>query len=83
MNIPQAIIFDLNGTMIDDMHFHLDVWYNVLVNQLGAQLNREQVKLQMYGTNPELLDRIFGPGRFTPAEVEAISMDKENQYQKL
>jgi len=81
MKIPQAILFDLNGTMIDDMHFHLDVWHSV-VNQLGAQLNREQVKLQMYGTNPEFLGRIFGVGHFTPEQVAAITVDKEAQYQK-
>lgn len=81
MKIPQAILFDLNGTMIDDMHFHLDVWHSV-VNQLGAQLSREQVKLQMYGTNPEFLGRIFGAGHFTPEQVAAITVDKEDQYQK-
>src|SRR5882762_1003370 len=82
MKIPQAIIFDLNGTMIDDMHFHLDVWHSVVI-QLGAQLSREQVKLQMYGTNPEFLGRIFGVSHFTPEQVEAITVDKERQYQKV
>ncbi len=82
MKIPQAILFDLNGTMIDDMHFHLDVWHNV-VNQLGAQLSREQVKLQMYGTNPEFLGRVFGVNHFTPEQVEAITVEKEREYQKV
>jgi HAD superfamily hydrolase (TIGR01509 family) len=36
----------------------------------------------MYGKNEELLERIFGKGRFTPAEVDAISMKKETNYQQ-
>jgi len=83
MNKNNAFLFDLNGTMIDDMHYHLDVWYNVLVNQLGAKLSREEVKMQMYGKNDELLDRVFGAGRFTSEEMARISHTKEVEYQTL
>jgi beta-phosphoglucomutase-like phosphatase (HAD superfamily) len=38
----RAFIFDLNGTMIDDMNFHIRAWYDIL-NQLGAELTLEQV----------------------------------------
>lgn len=82
MNTPQAIIFDLNGTMIDDMHFHLEEWYNVIVNHLGANLTLQQVKAQMYGSNFELFERVFGQGRYTPEEIETIAMMKERQYQE-
>jgi len=50
------------------------------VEPTRAQLSREQVKLQMYGTNPEFLGRIFGVSHFTPEQVEAITVDKERQY---
>jgi HAD superfamily hydrolase (TIGR01509 family) len=36
----------------------------------------------MYGKNGELLERIFGKGRFTAAEVDAISRKKETSYQE-
>jgi beta-phosphoglucomutase len=77
---PQAFIFDLNGTMIDDMEYHNTAWYNVL-NDLHAGLTREQVKPQLYGKNEDLLDRVFGKGRFTPEEMAVISMKKEQGYQ--
>jgi HAD superfamily hydrolase (TIGR01509 family) len=80
---PKAFLFDLNGTMIDDMQYHLNVWYDVLNNDLNAKLSWEQVRSHMYGRNDELLDRIFGKGRFSPKEVEAISMKKEERYQEL
>jgi beta-phosphoglucomutase len=83
MNKPGAFLFDLNGTMIDDMPFHLDVWYDVLVNEYGANLSREQVKHQLYGKSQEVLVRVFGPDRFTIKELNHISLDKERRYQEL
>lgn len=78
---PEAYLFDMNGTMIDDMGFHLIAWANVLNNELHANLTNEQVKLQMYGKNEELLARVFGEGHFTQAQADAIAMDKERAYQ--
>ncbi len=46
----RAFIFDLNGTMIDDMNFHIRAWYDIL-NQLGAEITLEKVNLECYGKN--------------------------------
>lgn len=78
----QAFLFDLNGTMIDDMAYHLVAWSDMLNNQLNAGLTAAEVKAQMYGKNEELLTRVFGPERFTPEEMRDISMQKERLYQK-
>ncbi len=75
----KAYIFDLNGTMIDDMTYHIDAWQGI-VNRLGANLSREQVKKECYGKNEELLERIF-PGRFAEEKKTALGMEKEKQYQ--
>src|SRR5277367_2440050 len=77
----KAFIFDLNGTMIDDMQYHSAAWFSVLNDDLNAQLTREEVNQQMYGKNEELLDRIFGKGRFTKEQVADISSKKEQSYQ--
>jgi beta-phosphoglucomutase len=78
---PKAFIFDLNGTMIDDMQYHSAAWFSILNDDLNANLTREEVNRQMYGKNEELLDRIFGKGRFTKAQVADISTKKEQNYQ--
>lgn len=75
----KAFLFDLNGTMIDDMHYHVKAWYRI-VNELGANLDYEQVKAECYGKNQELLERVF-PGRFSDEEKDSISLEKEKQYQ--
>lgn len=76
-----AFIFDLNGTMINDMPFHLKAWYHTLNEELNAGLSWEEVRSHMYGKNEELLDRVFGKGHFSKAQADAISLEKEKRYQ--
>ena len=80
---PEAFLFDLNGTMIDDMQYHLEVWFEVITKDLGANLTREEVRSQMYGKNEEVLIRIFGESRFKQFNFEAISQAKEERYQEI
>lgn len=79
----KAFLFDLNGTMIDDMHYHKQVWFDILTKDLGADLSWEQVASHMYGKNVELLIRIFGPDKFTPEEMDRLSVEKEKRYQAI
>ncbi len=78
----KAFIFDLNGTMIDDMTYHTKAWQNLLNNELGGNFTWDEVKPQMYGKNPEVLVRMFGPERFTLEEMERLSLEKEKKYQR-
>ena len=78
----KAFLFDLNGTIIDDMQFHAKAWYDVLNNELHANLSWEEVKSQMYGKNDELLIRIFGEGYFTKERMRELSVEKEKKYQE-
>jgi beta-phosphoglucomutase len=80
---PDAFLFDLNGTMIDDMQYHLEVWFEVITKDLGANLTREEVRSEMYGKNEEVLIRIFGESRFKQFNFEAISQAKEERYQEI
>ncbi|WP_186756559.1 HAD family hydrolase [Echinicola salinicaeni] len=81
-NKEMTFIFDLNGTIIDDMHFHTKAWYKLFNEDLGADLSWDEVKQEMYGKNPEVLERVFGKNKFTPQEAEDWSMEKERRYQK-
>lgn len=83
MNIKaKALLFDLNGTIIDDMHYHAEAWFDILNNDLKANLTRAEVKVQMYGKNEEVLDRLFGANHFTQERIKEISMEKEARYQQ-
>jgi beta-phosphoglucomutase len=78
----KAFIFDLNGTMINDMSYHTKAWQNLLNNELGGNFTWDQVKPNMYGKNPEVLVRMFGPERFTMDEMNRLSYEKERRYQQ-
>jgi HAD superfamily hydrolase (TIGR01509 family) len=77
----KAFIFDLNGTMIDDMIYHTRAWQTLLNDELGGNFTWDEVKPQMYGKNPEVLVRMFGPDRFTMDEMNRLSLEKEKKYQ--
>jgi beta-phosphoglucomutase len=75
----KAFLFDLNGTIIDDMQYHIQAWHRIL-NALGAKISIERTREECYGKNHELLERIF-PGIFTEEEKTRMSYEKEKAYQ--
>ena len=75
-----AFLFDLNGTIIDDMHYHINAWHRIL-NGLGAGISLERTKEECYGKNHELLERIF-PGVYSDEEKNRMSLEKEKAYQQ-
>ena len=76
----RAFLFDLNGTMINDMRYHITAWHRIM-NELGANITLERMKQECYGKNREVIERIL-PGRFTEEEKTKMSFEKERQYQK-
>lgn len=76
----RAFLFDMNGTMIDDMDYHIIAWHRIL-NELGAGISLERMKAECYGKNDELLERML-PAKFTTAEKRLMSVEKERKYQE-
>jgi HAD superfamily hydrolase (TIGR01509 family) len=77
-NKIKALLFDLNGTMIDDQNFHIEAWHK-LINKMGRVLTIEETRPFIYGRNEELIERVF-PGKYTLDEKVKIGYDKEAQY---
>jgi len=74
----KGFLFDLNGTMVNDMPYHINAWHKEII-KLGGDLTLDEMKHQCYGKNDELLERIF-PGRFTMEEKIKLGNDKEALY---
>lgn len=74
----KAFLFDLNGTMIEDMSYHINAWHKIFVSS-GAPFTLEQSMAKCYGKNEEILERVF-PGRFSAEEKATIGDDKEARY---
>ncbi len=77
----QAAIFDMDGTMVDNMMIHHRAW-QVSLKKLGTDWPIEKVMQEIHGVNEEILHRLYG-NRFTRAERLAISAEKEKAYREI
>jgi beta-phosphoglucomutase len=78
----KGYIFDMDGTMIDSMPWHLKAWEQV-VRQLGSNISSENLKKELYGKNTGVLHRVFGPNRFDEATALRIGIEKEALFRQL
>ena len=74
----KAFLFDLNGTMVNDMPYHIKAWHEKII-ELGGNLTLEEMKHQCYGKNDELLERVF-PGKYSLEDRIEIGNAKEALY---
>lgn len=81
--MDRAIIFDLNGTMIDDMYHHAKAWNELLIKGLKVVFKWDTIIENMYGKNNEVLRRLFGVDFLTINEMNTISENMERIYQQL
>ena len=76
-----AVIFDLDGTMIDNMMVHHRAWQKKL-SSLGIEWSLEDVRTKVHGVNVELLERNW-PGKWSLEERIRISAEKEATYREI
>jgi beta-phosphoglucomutase family hydrolase len=74
-------IFDMDGTMVDNMMVHHRAWQHILAEN-GLELSLEEVREKIHGINEEILQREFGD-RFTPEERKRIAWEKEASYRRI
>lgn len=80
-SIEKGFIFDLDGTLIDNMMIHHHAWQRQL-KSLGLQLSLDEVRRTIHGKNDEILFRLFG-ARFNDEQRQQIAWEKEMQYRRL
>ncbi len=78
--MQKAFLFDLNGTMVNDMPFHIKVWQQIF-HSYGKMFTLQETQKECYGKNHEIFDRIF-PGKFSLQEQDTMSLNKEKKYQQ-
>jgi len=78
----QAVLFDLDGTLIDSMPLHQQAWHAWFA-QRGLTVERDDSFFATTAgrTNPEILADMFPEA--SPAEVAAMSEEKEALYRDL
>lgn len=81
MDTIKAVIFDMDGTMVDNMMVHHRAWQRKLA-QLGLEMELDQVRKEIHGVNKQILKRLFGD-RFTDEDRDRIAWEKEDEYRKI
>jgi beta-phosphoglucomutase len=75
MSRPLAAVFDLDGTLVDNMTFHGDAWLRA-ARRLGSDATREQFERVWAGKKA---DEIFGR-TLAAEEVARLEEEKEADY---
>ena len=79
--IKKALIFDMDGTMIDNMMVHHRAWQMQLAIE-GYNYTLTEIIEQFHGKNLEIIERIFGD-KYSPEERLRFSNDKEKLYREM
>lgn len=77
----KALIFDMDGTMIDNMMVHHRAWQQQLAIE-GFSYSLAEIIEHFHGKNLEIIERIFGE-KYTAEERLRFSNDKENKYREI
>ncbi|WP_126973260.1 HAD family hydrolase [Gynurincola endophyticus] len=77
----KAIILDMDGTIVDNMHFHRKSWIGFLKKH-SIFINEDQFQAQNHGTINEMITRFFGAATGTE-KIKALGLEKEALYRDL
>jgi len=81
VSASRAVLWDMDGTLIDSEEFHWISWRNTLANE-GITITREQFLSSFGQRNDSIIPRWLGAAA-TPERIERISKAKEELYRYL
>jgi HAD superfamily hydrolase (TIGR01509 family) len=77
---PEYVIFDMDGTLVDNYHVHIDAWL-AISTKYGGPTSREAIIADLHGTNFEICQKYFGPT--SKEDADRIAEEKEAKYREL
>ncbi|MHB1034552.1 MAG: HAD family hydrolase [Pirellulales bacterium] len=78
----KAVIFDLDGVLVDSYPAHFESW-QILLAPLGLAMSDAQFAATFGQTNREIITGLWGPNRFSAEEISAIGHRKEELYRQI
>lgn len=76
-----GFIFDMDGTLVENMTFHVQAWQRFLAD-MGIEMTEAEIHQQTHGTIEEIIRRICG-NHLSDLEVAALGEQKETLYRTL
>lgn len=78
----KAVIFDLDGTLLDNNSYHLQSWLEYLKN-IGRDISEEEYNANINGrTNKDVIQYIYNR-QMPEEEILKYTLEKEALYRKL
>jgi beta-phosphoglucomutase family hydrolase len=81
MSATRAVLWDMDGTLIDSEEFHWISWRDTLANE-GIAITHEQFLSSFGQRNDSILPRWLGTAA-TPERIDRIANAKEELYRQL
>lgn len=78
----RAALFDLDGTLVDNMRFHIDAWIET-ARSLGRELTAERVMRQFAGRRNQEIFPLLLERPVEGEELERLAAQKEQRYRAL
>ena len=76
----RAFIFDMDGTLVDNMHVHTEAWAKLL-DENGVEMDRHKFLVATAGkTNREILPTVFGD--ISAERISELAKRKETLYRE-
>src|SRR3974390_1068154 len=81
MNMVRAVLWDMDGTLIDSEEFHWVSWRDTMAKE-GIAITHEQFLSSFGQRNDSIIPRWLGAAA-TPERIERIANAKEELYRHL
>jgi len=81
MNVARAVLWDMDGTLINSEEFHWISWRDTMANE-GIAITHEQFLSSFGQRNDSIIPRWLGAAA-TPERIERIANAKEQLYRQL
>ena len=79
---PHAVVFDLDGTLADNMHWHAEA-FAAFVQRHGLPPLSTEMRRRIDGKrNAEIMPILFDRA-LPPDEIAALALEKEDEYRRL
>jgi beta-phosphoglucomutase len=82
MHDPLAVIFDMDGVLVDTYHAHYQSWL-MMAERENLHFTEAEFAPTFGRTSREIIAHFWGDGRYDDAEIAALDAQKEAAFRQL